>query len=53
MAVKTIDTVRLSCCRAATATELKGKISGAFTQLAYRPLVEDRAMEAWYHASIA
>jgi hypothetical protein len=27
--------------------------SGAFTRLAYRPLVKDRAMEAWYHPSIA
>jgi hypothetical protein len=25
----------------------------AFTRLAYRPLVTDRAMEAWYHPSIA
>ena len=27
--------------------------SGTFTRLAYRPLVTDRAMEAWYHLSIA
>jgi hypothetical protein len=27
--------------------------SGAFTRLAYRPLVTDRAMAAWYHPSIA
>jgi hypothetical protein len=27
--------------------------SGAFTRLAYRPLVTDRAIEAWYHPSIA
>jgi hypothetical protein len=25
----------------------------AFTRLADRPLVTDRAMEAWYHPSIA
>ena len=27
--------------------------SGAFTRLAYRPLVTDHAMEAWYDPSIA